>query len=100
MNIGESDLLQHNPSLVFDTKPSQAVHSIENASSDMSEALRSLVGGLSGLMFTLSLIFFLQAPMISGSVLLALASGWGGSALYQSRRESVQKQNRDDPDQH
>ena len=56
--------------------------------SDMSEGLTSFLGGVSGLLFAISLIFFLQAPLISGGILLTLISGWGGKAIYQSRKTS------------
>ena len=89
LNIGQSDLTLSNQSLSLETQSSQTLApEVAQDSSEMSEALTSFMGGLSGLFLTLSLIFFLQAPLISAAVLLTLVSGWGGSAVYKNRQGS------------
>lgn len=89
LNIAQSNLALSSQGLSLETQSSQSLTpTIEQDTSEIGDAITTFMGGISGLMLTLSLILFLQAPLISGIVLFTLVSGWGGSALYQARQES------------
>ncbi|MEM9137626.1 MAG: hypothetical protein AAGB01_09805 [Cyanobacteria bacterium P01_F01_bin.42] len=62
----------------------QSVAQEASEDSELEESVTSLLGGISGLLFALSLSFFLQAPLISGFVLLSLLSSWTTRAVLQS----------------
>ena len=82
MNVGEPDIFlstQAVDSLTPDARLSDL------SSDELQESITSLFGGISGLLFVLSFIFFLQAPLASGGIILVLAAGWGGHAVYQER---------------
>ena len=75
---------------VSDPPQSRGV-SHQTESSDLKEGLTSFMGGISGLLFVVSLIFMLQAPLVSGGILLTLMSGWGGAAIFNARQSSSTK---------
>jgi lipopolysaccharide export system protein LptA len=89
VNLGSSDQLLSSQSFSLESSSDQTVRQeSDHDSSEMKEALTTLMGGVSGLILTLSLILFLQAPLISVLVIFALASGWGGSAYNQTHQKS------------
>lgn len=82
MNVGEPEIFLTNQT-VESPIAEPPTRSIPDAdASEMRESVFTLLGGVSGLLFALSLSFFLQAPFVSGGVLLALLTGWLGAAFY------------------
>ena len=86
-SLGETDMLLSSHSQSTASPQSKVVQ----PPSDIKEGVTSFFGGISGLLFAFSLIFFLQAPLISGGILLTLISGWGGAAMYTSRKDAKSK---------
>ena len=88
--LGQPDMLISAQNATAD--PPQSHKAIpQDSPSDLQEGLTSFMGGLSGLLFVISLIFVLQAPLVSGGILLTLISGWGGAAIFNARRSSSSK---------